>query len=272
MQLESLSLQALGTSCQLFGVGIAPGRLVDAAAWIGSAHRRLTRFDPNSELSELNAAAGRWRPVSPILESVLRESLRAHTVSGGLVHAGVLSSMLAAGYSRPFREGLPSTTVVMPGERALPPLPEILELCPGSARVRSGYGVDLGGIAKGWMADQLADTIGGNCLINLGGDLFARGSGPQGAGWPVGFGGTTLLLQDQGAATSGTRYRRWGDGLHHLIDPRTGRPSASNLEEVSVLASSAADAEVLAKTALLLGRAAAECYLPAHSDGWWLYP
>ena len=272
MALESLSLQALGTSCQLFAVGAAPERLSDAAAWIGVSHRRLTRFDPASELSQLNAAAGRWNPIGPLLESVLRESLRAHAFSGGLVHAGVLGSMLAAGYNRPFREGLLSTTVLQGDDRPLPPLTEILELSPGAARVRNGYGVDLGGVAKGWMADQLAERIGPNCLVNLGGDLYARGAGPQGTGWPVGFGGTTLLLRDQGAATSGTRYRRWGDGLHHLIDPRTGRPSESNLEEVSVLAGSAADAEILAKTALLLGRAAAEFFLPAHSEGWWLYP
>lgn len=272
MSLDSLCLQALGTSCQLFAVDSGPARLADAAAWIGLNHRRLTRFDPTSELSRLNAAAGRWVRISPTLEDVLREALRAHSVSGGLVNAGVLPSLLAAGYTRSFREGPAAMTAPTVSSGPLPPLPEILELSSGAARVRHGFGVDVGGIAKGWMADQLAATIGPNCLVNLGGDLYARGRGPQGSGWAVGFGGTTLLLHDQGAATSGTRYRRWGDGQHHLIDPRTGRPSESDLEEVSVLAPSAADAEILAKTALLLGRAAAEYFLPAHSEGWWLFP
>ncbi len=272
MSLDSLSIQALGTSCQLFNIGPDSQGLAGAAAWIGITHRRLTRFDPDSELSKLNAAAGSWYPVSPTLEGVLRESLRAHAVSGGLVNAAVLGPMLATGYSRPFREGLPTGPVPNFDARPLPPLPDVLQLSPGAARLRCGYGLDVGGIAKGWMADRLAERIGPNCLVNLGGDLYARGDGPVGLGWPVGFGGATVLLSNQGAATSGTRYRRWADGQHHLIDPRTGRPSDTDLEEVSVLASSGADAEILAKTALLLGRAAAEFFLPAHCPGWWLYP
>ena len=105
----------------------------------------------------------------------------------------------------------------------------------------------------------------------MAGDLAAIGPGPAVAGtdpgWPVGFGGTTVLLQDGGAATSGTNGRRWGDGLHHLIDPRTGSPARTDLIEVAVLASSATEAEVLAKTALLLGAAAGAALLDARARG-----
>ena len=74
-----------------------------------------------------------------------------------------------------------------------------------------------------------------------------------------------------GAATSGTRRRSWGEGLHHLIDPRTGRPSATDVSEASVLAQTATDAEIFAKTALLLGTAGAPAYLEAHGAlGWYL--
>jgi thiamine biosynthesis lipoprotein len=72
-----------------------------------------------------------------------------------------------------------------------------------------------------------------------------------------------------GAATSGTRKRSWGADLHHLIDPRTGLPSRSDLTEASVIARTGADAEIFAKTALLLGAAKAEEYLAAHEAlGW----
>ena len=64
--------------------------------------------------------------------------------------------------------------------------------------------------------------------------------------------GATLLLEDLGAATSGTWQRRWGKA-HHLIDPRTGRPSESPIPQVSVVAATALEAEVKAKTALLSG-------------------
>jgi thiamine biosynthesis lipoprotein len=98
---------------------------------------------------------------------------------------------------------------------------------------------------------------------------MARGVGPQGEGWPVGLAGVTVMLRDQGAATSSVRRRRWGE-MHHLIDPRTGLPAATGLEEVSVVASSGFEAEVVAKTALLLGPEAALAYCAAHAMAWWL--
>src|SRR5438309_2001906 len=184
---------------------------------------------------------------------------------GGLVNAAVLPALLAAGYTRTFSEGPTAVTAsVVP-----PALPEVLEVRSGSARLRLGASIDLGGIAKGWLADRLAAELGPNSLVNLCGDLFARGDGETGEGWPVGMGGKTVLLLDMGAATSGTRKRTWGPDLHHLIDPRTGLPSRSDLVEASVIARTGADAEIFAKTALLLGSTKAEEYLAAHDAlGW----
>lgn len=274
MGLDEVRFESLGSSCHVLGVGLPNGRLDWATAWVADRHDRFSRFEPGSELSRLNAAAGRWVAVSPELEALLEAALEAHRVSGGLVHAGVLGSMLAIGYTRPLRLG---PTAAAPAATAPPPpLPDMLELAAGRARLRAGTGVDLGGIAKGWLADRLAAELGENCLVNLGGDLFARGRGPDGEGWPVALGGATVLLRDQGAATSGVRRRAWsgegGERLHHLIDPRTGRPARTDLGQVSVVAGSAAAAEVHAKAALLLGAAVAPAYLAAHALGWWLDP
>jgi thiamine biosynthesis lipoprotein len=156
---------------------------------------------------------------------------------------------------------------------ALRPLPEVLEVAPGRARLEPGSGLDLGGLAKGWMADRLAERLGENALANLGGDLCAHGGGPAGEGWPVDFAGVTVMLREQGAATSSTRKRAWQMGVqrvHHLIDPRTGAPAAGDLTQVSVVATSATRAEVFAKAALLLGSAAAAPYLAARCQAWWL--
>jgi thiamine biosynthesis lipoprotein len=76
------------------------------------------------------------------------------------------------------------------------------------------------------------------------------------------------MLHDQAAATSSIRRRRWGD-LHHLVDPRTGLPARTLLEEVSVVTSTGLEAEVVAKTALLLGRELAPAYCAAHATAWW---
>jgi len=269
VRVERLSFEALGSRCHLLGLGLAPGRLRRAAGRVAEAHRRFTRFVPDSELSRLNAAVGRWVTVSPDLEELLRAALDAHRLSGGLVHAGVLPCLLATGYTRPLARGGP-TRAAETAPAPPPPLPELLEVEPGRARLRQG-GIDLGGIAKGWLADRLAAELGENCVVNLGGDLFARGPGPGDEGWPIGVGGTTLLLRDRGAATSGTRGRAWAQGdrrFHHLIDPRTGRPAESDLSEVSVVADDAFQAEVHAKAALLLGRDLAPAYLAGRACAW----
>jgi FAD:protein FMN transferase len=269
--LNRLEFEALGSACSLFAVETPSERLARAADWVHTMHARLTRFEPDSELSRLNATAGTWAPVSDELELLLREALRAYDLSGGLVNAAVLPAMLALGYSRPLRLG-PGTPASEP-MGPLPPLPAVLEVVPGRARLEPGAAIDLGGIAKGWLADRLSERIGERCLVNLGGDLYARGDGVAGEGWPVGLGSVTVLLRDQGAATSSTRKRAWqvgGRQVHHLVDPRTGREAHSDLGEVSVVAADAVHAEVFAKTALLLGSADAPAVLAAHCSAWWL--
>ncbi|MFI5283445.1 MAG: FAD:protein FMN transferase [Candidatus Dormibacterales bacterium] len=264
---QARRFDALGTTCALFTVGRSSDTLMAGERWVRRLGARLTRFTSDSELSRLNSSAGCWADISADLESVLRVSLRAFELSGGRVNAAVLPSMLAIGYTRPLAHG--PAVALLDRAAPLPPLPEVLSLRPGAARLEVGTGLDLGGVAKGWMADLLIDRLGPNSVANLGGDLRAAGSGPQGDGWPIGVGGRILLLRDCGAATSSVRRRRWGV-VHHLIDPRTGRPAQSGLEEVSVVAVDAFHAEVHAKTALLLGPDLAPAYCAANASAWWL--
>jgi thiamine biosynthesis lipoprotein len=257
--------EAMGTACAIFAVGRAA--TPEAEAWVHEMAARLTRFESDSELSRLNAHAGHWVDVTPVLEAVLRAAERAYVMSSGLVNAAVLPSMVSAGYTRTFSDGPMRMTLDRP--QPTPALPAVLEIRPGRARLEPGAGLDLGGIAKGWMCDRLCEQLGPNAVVNLGGDLRAVGPGPRGDGWPVGVAGVTLLLRDQGAATSSVRRRRW-EGAHHVIDPRSGQPSDSGLEEVSVVAADGFEAEVVAKTALLLGPDLAPAYCARHALAWWL--
>jgi thiamine biosynthesis lipoprotein len=268
--IEGHHFEALGTNCSLFAAGLAPGRLLEGEFWVRRMGARLTRFSSESELSRFNASPGTWVDVSPELESLLRESLHAFEMSSGLVNVAVLRALESVGYTRPLAHGQPFAAELR--RCPLLPLPDVLAVRPGSARLEHGAGIDLGGIAKGWMADRLRDSLGPNALVNLGGDLSARGAGPAGDGWPVGLGGATLLLHDQGAATSSVRRRRWSIEHHHLIDPRTGLPAQTGLEEVSVVAINGVEAEVIAKTALLVGPEVAPAYCAAHALAWWLSP
>ena len=265
-EVSSRTFDALGGECEIYAVGQSEAALDGAVAWTLEQHHRFTRFEPESELSHFNSTPGHWVTVSADLEELLRTGLDAYERSGGLVHIGVLPALRAAGYTRDLSEG--PTDFSLDGARPPKPLPELLQVEPGWAKLALGAAIDLGGVAKGWLADRLADRLGDNALVNLGGDLYARGPGTTGEGWPVGFGDRTLLLKDMGAATSGITKRSWGEGLHHLIDPRTGLPSTTDLEELSVLASTATDAEVLVKTALLMGREAGIAWLEGKALGW----
>lgn len=259
----------MGTSCSLFGVGLSQARLLQGEFWVRRLSARLTRFSPDSELTSLNASEGRWVGVSPEMEELLHAAIRAFDLSAGLVNAAVLPSMVAIGYARPLAEG--NTAIALEGVRLLPPLPDVLVVRRGAARLEPGSGIDLGGIAKGWMADRLRQWLGPNAIANLGGDLSAGGGGPNGDGWPVGLAGATVMLEDHGAATSSTRRRRWRE-LHHLIDPRTGLPAQTGLDEVSVVARDGFEGEVVAKTALLLGPDLAPTYCAGKAMAWWLNP
>lgn len=254
----------MGTTCSLFG----DGDLAAGERWVRDLAARITRFDSDNELARLNASNGHWVEVSDELEQMLRASLVAFDTSAGLVNIAVLPSMHAIGYTRPLAQGPAAATLAL--LEPAPLLPDVLEVAPGGARLAPSAGIDLGGIAKGWMADRLCERLGHNCLVNLGGDLSARGCGPEGSGWPVGVAGRTYLLSDAGVATSSTRRRRWGDNLHHLIDPRTGLPVRSGLAEVSVVTESATEAEIIAKAALIAGPDIAPAICASRARAWWL--
>jgi thiamine biosynthesis lipoprotein len=260
--------EAMGTTCSVFVAGTPRMPLFKVEQHVRELAARLTRFDPDSELSRFNAAAGRWFGVSPELEALLRESLRAFDLSAGLVNVAVLPSMLAIGYTRSLADG--PTQRSLHTAPSVPLLPDVLDVAIGRARLAPHAQIDLGGIAKGWMADRLCERVCDNALVNLGGDLRATGAGPDGDGWPVGLGDTTVMLQDHGAATSSVLKRRWGQGLHHVIDPRTGRPAGGGLTEVSVVTGTAVDAEVIAKSALIAGAELGPAFCAAHAEAWWL--
>ncbi|HJX46462.1 MAG TPA: FAD:protein FMN transferase, partial [Gaiellaceae bacterium] len=112
-------------------------------------------------------------------------------------------------------------------------------------------------------------AVAGSVLVSLGGDIAIAGSAPVG-GWPVRIAddhaapldgpGPTVALESGGLATSSTTVRRWrsgSDALHHLVDPRTGRPAESPWRTVSVAAKSCVDANVASTASFLLDDAPA---------------
>lgn len=239
-------------------------------AWFDEVDRRLSRFRPESELSRLNAAAGRWFAASEILFEMVCRAVASAQASGGLFDPTLLRQLEALGYDRdfaliaygevPHRAALHAATAApMPQAwrtLALDPVRRRVKLPPDAA-------LDLGGIAKGWAADEALLRYCTNfpgALINVGGDLRLRGGPQPGTPWSVsirdprfelttGEGASAsasapssapiradddqeprvaVVTLSRGAlATSGALRRWWlrdGTRQHHLLDPRTGLP------------------------------------------------
>ena len=250
--------------------------------------RKLSRFLPGSELSQLNRTAGRPFSASRVLFDLVGQALEWRQRTQGIFDPSVLNAMLASGYDRPF--DVMRATAGADGVIALAPVePANGHAHRGSAddivlgperqiTLPVGLGLDLGGIAKGWTIQQAAHRLGmwGPCLVDAGGDIAAVGAPLDGA-WMVTVADprapdrdmAVLALHNECVATSTRTYRRWlldGRPAHHLIDPRTGEPAITNIVSATVVAPVLPDAEIHAKTALILGEVDGLAYLATLPD------
>jgi thiamine biosynthesis lipoprotein len=242
-------------------------------------HRRLTRFDPDSELCRLNADPRRAVPASTVVRSFVHAATRAAEHTGGLVDPTLLDAVEAAGYDRD-RAAVPGPPPQAPGPAA-PAGPSHaaawrqveVDDAQGFVVRPPGTRLDGGGIVKGQAADTLAARLGRHptFAVDCAGDLRIGGTSGQPRAVLVAdpFGGdpiAVLQITHGAVATSGIGRRRWrgedGAWSHHLIDPSTGRPCNTGLVQVTALAPSAVEAEALAKAALLSGPEGAEAWLP----------
>jgi thiamine biosynthesis lipoprotein len=236
----------------------------------------LSRFRPDSDLSQLNAATGQWAVVSDLLWDVLSLALEMATVTDGRFDPTMLNALEHAGYTTTFEQLKPASEDQQQGPKlsCFGSWPAVaVDADRQAVFLPKGVRVDLGGIAKGFTAQRAVEQIRsyGPCLVDAGGDL-AAGAGPEGyPGWPVAiaspwkselensFDLCQLWLENHALATSGIDYRVWehrGRSQHHLMDPCTGMPANTDCVTVSVLAEDAAQAEAWATATLVAGSVA----------------
>jgi thiamine biosynthesis lipoprotein len=248
--------------------------------WFETWEQVLSRFRPESELSQLNRSAGRPFSVSKTLWEVFHAARQAERFTGGMVSPTVLDALLQAGYDRSF-ELLPAIQTAPPDETHS--LPDLSDVIAWDAPTRTlilpeSVHLDLGGIAKGWAAQNAAKRLSryGPALVDAGGDIALWGMRPDEQAWPIGINdpfqaGThfeTIKLKHGGVATSGKDYHRWlrdGNWQHHIIDPRTGLPAVTDVLAATVIAPTVLEAEAAAKTVLILGGQAGLDWLESDS-------
>ncbi len=240
--------------------------------------RQASRFRDDSELSRVHHEPSPVHQLSHGLAEAISVALAAARWTGGLVDPTVGGALIALGYDRDFAAIGPAQAAApalapagapalagrpgpVPGWRSVTLEGTVLSL-------PAGVRLDLGATAKGLGSDRAAAAAyqasgRGGILVSLGGDIAVTGQPPVG-GWPVavadsswsGAADHVVRLTAGALATSSVTGRRWqrdGRPVHHIVDPRTGRPADGPWRTVSVAAASCAAANAASTAAIVAG-------------------
>lgn len=234
----------------------------------------LNTYDPKSEVSSINRAAGSaWVPVSPETYSALRTAKTYARLSKGAFDFTVGPLVALWGFNREL-PGLPGDDP--DGFRIQQALEQVgyrglqLQESGGDRRVRlkkPGMRIDVGAFSKGFVADRtvvfLRERGIKDALVAAGGTICAIGSKPGGQPWQIGIRHprnngsflTMIPLRDQSVSTSGdyeTFYYRAGKRRSHIIDPRSGEP-VSAMQSVTVVAAEGIASDAIATALFVMG-------------------
>ena len=244
----------------------------DVAGRLEELEQIFSTYRPRSVISRFNAnESTEWIQVPPELATVVEASCHVSARTDGAYDVTVLPLLELWGFA-----GAPAPDRA-PGPAALARARELVgwrkldvTLDPPALRKREGgVRIDVSSMAKGFAVDAISGRLQrvgvSNHLVAVGGDLRARGDGPEGDGWRVAIEAPApagdpiaevLHLRDAALSTSGNHRNRVRVGrgdAGHILDPRTGVPAAGSLASVSVVAATCAISSALATGLFVLG-------------------
>lgn len=256
--------------------------------------RLFSRHIPESDIARLNAAWGDEVEIGVETYALLQASRHYCAMSGGVFDISVGPALQLWDFARgviPEASELARSTshidwrmlqIRSEAEKeGYPPDEGLRSNALGGVDGRHGHSpryyarltdpegvIDVGGIAKGYIADKLAARLDAcsiqNYVINLGGNVVVKGRRPDGEHWKVGIQDPrrarpalrAIEVVDASAVTSGTCERSFtknGVLYHHILDPKTGRPVDTDVAGVTVVAARSLDSEGYSTTLLALG-------------------
>lgn len=277
----------LGTVIEVIGEGACDPRL---ASWLAErtarAEQRWSKFLPDSEISRLNATHD-WVQVSAPTAKLL-DAARSWAIATNQAFTPLIGPLAKLWNVRAWLSQLAAgSEIVLPSPSQIEKARAACDIALLETRGEREFRVlapgelDVGGIAKGMIADELADLALAaglvRALVCVGrSSITAVGTG---APWRVGIraldgSGTEILgrikLANASLSTSGDYLQQLpqlvdGQLVHHVIDPHTGYPSTSPVRQASVVARCGITAEVASTVALVRGRVSQSVFPDVHS-------
>lgn len=278
------SFRAFGSQCRILLFAGSDELCFDLRYRLHQLECDWSRFRDDSEVSVLNRSTGPVIVGDDTLYLIVH-AVEAWRLTAGLFDPLMLDNLVELGYDRDHRElELSSGDIssVSSRVRRSPMVDLVVDEPLHSVTLPAGHHFDPGGIGKGLAADIITDTAVAagvdGVLVDLGGDIRMEGNWCGSSSWPASVADpvdpeasvASIDVEGGAMATSGTRRRRWShDGKvhHHLLDPRTGFPSVSDLTAVTVHANMTWYAEAVAKACLIGGRDAAVDLIQSKNIG-----
>lgn len=233
-------------------------------------HRRMTVDEPGSELDAVGDAAGREPvKVTDDVFVVMRRAIELARLSNGIFDptVGPLVKLWGVNTSRAH---VPAAAEIAAARSLINWRDVVMDESQKTIFLkRPGMKLDVGGVGKGYAADEMVRMLSArgvqSAMVDLGGNIFAMGSHPGGGPWKIGiqnpdaprnayFGIATVI--NKTVVTSGV-YERFfmkdGKRYHHIMDTRTGEPVENKLMSVTVITDKSFDADGVTLTMLSLG-------------------
>lgn len=233
---------------------------------IAADEKLFSKTISGSDIDRLNHAGGKPVTVSDETISLLEKALYYSELSGGRFDVSIapLSGLWDFSSDSP---RVPSEEEI----EAQLPLVDFrqIQIEGNTVQIPEGFALDLGAIAKGYIADRVRALLLENgvksAIINLGGNVLAVGEKPDGKPFSVGIRKpfleqneleTTVEVRDLSVVTSGIYERCFeseGSFYHHILDPETGKPFDNGLASVTVLSESSVDGDALSTALFAMG-------------------
>ena len=233
----------------------------------------LSTGKETSEVSRLNRSGE--AVLSPTVANLVKRSLGIYKKTDGLFDITIYPLMELWGF--------PTKNYRVPSEKEIE---EKLKLV-GSDKIdfneetrkisfkNKGMEIDFGGIGKGYITDELVKILTDekveSAIINLGGNVFGFRKKPDGSLWNIAIRDpnepdkymAAIRLEDSAVITSGGYERYFEENgiiYHHILDPRTGKPSESGLKSVSIISKDGTLADALSTSLFIMGEEKAVKY------------